>query len=222
MGFGRSALVVLFLPAVLIGCRNEGADLTTGTTGPSSAPQSSSASTSRAIEPTNTTSSTGSTTREGSCSAAGLAPTVPDQELPGPVADTRRSIVRAAVACDYEALAQIASMGTGGFSYSFGETGAPAEFWQRAEARGERVLRALVEVLRMPFASRTLNEATQYVWPSAHNYERWADVPHADREALSRLYDEDRLRAFQQFGSYTGHRVGIDGAGAWMFFVAGD
>ncbi|HWC10146.1 MAG TPA: hypothetical protein VG455_02895 [Acidimicrobiales bacterium] len=147
---------------------------------------------------------------------------MPRHELPQPVEDTRRAIVRAAVACDYEALADIARRDTTGFSYSFGESGAPAEFWRKAEARGEDVLRTLVEVLRLPFATRTLNETTQYVWPSAYGYERWAEVPPADREALLRVYSGDDLRRFEQFGSYLGHRVGIGEAGEWMFFVAGD
>ena len=161
-------------------------------------------------------------TDPSTCSAAGLASDLPPQELPEPVQETRRAIVRAAGACDYEGLAQLALTGTGGFSYSFGESGAPADFWRRAEAAGDPVLRTLVEILRLPVGIRSLNESTQYVWPSAYAYERWAEVPPADREALLRVYDHADLRGFEQFGSYSGYRVGIDGAGDWSFFLAGD
>ncbi|MDQ4098319.1 MAG: hypothetical protein M3144_10690, partial [Actinomycetota bacterium] len=158
-----------------------------------------------------------------SCSAARLPATVsPAPELPGPVAATRNAILHAAAACDYKALAELALAGEGPFTYSFGDRGAPAEFWQHAEARGEDALATLVELLSLPFATRATDGTMQYLWPSAYAYERWADVPAAHREALRRLYDEDDLRRFQEFGTYSGHRVGITEAGDWLFFVGGD
>jgi hypothetical protein len=158
-----------------------------------------------------------------SCSAAGLSATPPAQpELPAPVAATRQAIVAAAVACDYEALADLALGGDRQFTYSFGERGEPAAFWQQAEDAGEPVLRRLVQLLGTAHASRQVEATTQYLWPSAFRYERWDDVPAADREALRSVYGEEDLRRFAQFGSYAGHRVGIAGSGEWIFFVAGD
>jgi len=157
------------------------------------------------------------------CSAA-RSPNAPAPQpaLPPPVAAMRTAVVEAAKQCDYEALARLALDGGSGFSYSFGEQGQPAAFWEAAESGGRPVMRSLVEVLDAPFATRTVEGTTQYLWPSAYGFERWGDVAVADREALRRLYGEEELRRFAGFGSYVGHRVGITESGDWIFFVAGD
>lgn len=67
-----------------------------------------------------------------------------------------------------------------------------------------------------------MEAGTQYVWPSAYAYERWDDVPSAEREDLGRLYGDEDLLRFDQFGSYLGERVGITEGGDWTFFVGGD
>lgn len=163
-----------------------------------------------------------------SCSAAARAPALePQPGLPGPVASTRQAIVNRAVACDYEGLAALALRTERPFTYSFGGRGEPAEFWQQAEAEGDPVLGALVEVLSLPHATRTVDDGAdqqtiQYVWPAAFGYEDWAAVPEQDREDLLGLYDAEDLARFAQFGAYVGHRVGITSAGEWIFFVAGD
>ena len=41
---------------------------------------------------------------EPPCSASGLRIALPDEELPAPVAETRRRVFYAAIACDYDAL----------------------------------------------------------------------------------------------------------------------
>ncbi len=160
--------------------------------------------------------------RRSACSAGRSAPApAPQPALPAAVAAMRAQIVAAASDCDYEALARLALAGNG-FTYSFGEQGQPAAYWRAAESGGRMVMRSLVEILDTPFATRTVEGTTHYVWPSSYASEHWDDVPAADREALGRLYGEDELRRFEQFGSYIGDRVGITENGDWIFFVAGD
>ena len=161
----------------------------------------------------------------GSCSAAPLSPGAPPQaQLPPRVAATRAAIIRAAIACDYESLGELARAGSRPFTYSFGQQGAsaPGELWRQAEQRGEPVLRTLVEILRLPYATSPVEESAQYRWPSAFGFDRWEDIPAEDREALRRVFSDAELKRFEQFGSYIGHRVGIEAAGEWLFFVAGD
>ena len=160
--------------------------------------------------------------RSSTCSAhASTSEPTPQPALPSSVADMRASIVEAATQCDYRELARLAMAGGTTFTYSFGDHGDPAEFWRRLESRDEPVLSILVELLERPFSTRTVEGTTQYLWPSAYAYERWSDVPKAEREALRPLYSDEDFRRFEQFGSYAGYRVGIV-PGDWIFFVAGD
>lgn len=161
--------------------------------------------------------------RGSTCSAGRSAPApTPQPALPARVSAMRMAMVDAARKCHYEALARLALEGNTVFTYSFGEEDQPAAFWKAAESGGRPVMRSLVEVLDAPFATRTVEGTTQYLWPSAYGFERWQDVPEADREALRQLYGDEDLRRFAQFGTYTGHRVGITENGDWIFFVAGD
>lgn len=154
------------------------------------------------------------------CSAQELSADLEDQEgLPEPVVRTRTAIAEAAVDCDYTQLAALAGED---FSYSFGADGDPVGHWRRGEASGAEPLRYLVELLRRPYGTVRPPEGSQYVWPSAFAYDDWADVPEEDREALKPLYDEEDFANYAQFGGYTGYRVGIDGGGDWLFFIAGD
>ncbi len=157
-------------------------------------------------------------TTEAACSAAGEA-VRPQDDLPPAVAAMRMRIAAAAVACDYARLERLAGEP---FSYSFGERGEFAAFLRREEAQGGDPLRFLVGLLDRPFGTLDTQAGTQYVWPSAFAYERWRDVPDAEREALRPLYDESDLADFEQFGAYVGYRVGLDESGEWLFFVAGD
>ena len=154
------------------------------------------------------------------CSAAGLSPTPAHQDLPGPVADMRRSIVAAASACDFGELAALALPGS--FSYTFGSSGDPAAAWRAQEMGGNPVLRVLVELLNRPSASKAAGSQTQYVWPRAYAYERWSEVPPETRDELAPLYGPSDYEDFQRFGTYSGYRVGITAAGDWQFFIGGD
>lgn len=174
--------------------------------------------TTTAVDTTTTTGGDG----ERACSAEGLDVDLVNQpDLPEIVAATRRQIVEVATDCDFEVLADIAQQGAE-FTYSFGESGDPAEFWRRQEAAGGEPLRFLVELLDRPYGVIEHHGAKRYAWPSAFAYDDWGEVPQADREALEPLYDEEDFAGFETFGGYTGHRVVITEGGDWVAFVAGD
>ncbi len=107
------------------------------------------------------------------------------------------------------------------FTYSFGGGGKPSTFWRKAEA-GQAPLRPLVELVDGPPATRDAGGTTQYIWPAAYAFDRWQDISASVREDLHRVYGEDDLQRFEQFGSYVGHRVAITETGDWIFFVGGD
>ena len=161
--------------------------------------------------------------RKSTCSTGRSTPAPTRQsELPQAVSNMRIAIIDAARACDYDKLAELALAGDGPFTYSFGGEGRPALFWREAEAAGQAPLRLLVELLDGAAATREVGGSTQYLWPAAYAFERWQDVPASAQEDLRRIYGDDDLRRFAQFGSYAGHRVGITESGDWIFFVAGD
>jgi hypothetical protein len=162
-------------------------------------------------------------TVESACSSVGLHVGSGDSgDLPGSVVEARNAISRAALACDYEALAQLASGGNQSFSFSFGGGDRPEAFWRDAERSGEEPLRRLVLLLQLAPAVRPVEGGRQFIWPAAYAYERWDDVPESDRAKLQRLYSHEVIDSFDRAGAYLGHRVGIDDAGEWLFFVAGD
>lgn len=207
----RSLLAVGLL-AVTVGACNAGDDDATAPT-----------STSTPTSTTRQTSSTSVPPTGPDCSASGLASEPPPQpSLPPPVDETRRAIVSAAVACDFEKLAQLASTGDARFTFSYGGGGAVADHWAAAEEAGEEPLRRLVAILGTPPRVVTAAEPDHVVWPSAFAYERWSDVPEPDRQALQDIYSQEELEQFARFGSYVGYRVGVTSDGEWIFFVAGD
>jgi len=157
---------------------------------------------------------------EVECSTAGLRLTLPEQDLPAPVADVRKRVFDAAVACDYDTLEQIALEQGEGFTFSYGSGDSAAAYWlQLEEAGDERPLpmRALATILTMPF---TRNESGSYAWPTAYNEaptdEAWQALVDAG------LYAEETVEAMKLGGSYLGYRTAITADGDWQFFVAGD
>jgi len=161
--------------------------------------------------------------RKSTCST-GRSALVPTRqpELPQAVSATRMAIIEAARACDYDKLVELALAGDSQFTYSFGGGDRPAAFWREAEAAGRAPLRMLVELLDGPSAIRDAAGTTQYLWPAAYAFESWEKVLPSARDDLRRIYGEEDLRRFEQFGSYVGHRVGITRSGDWIFFVGGD
>lgn len=153
------------------------------------------------------------------CSAAGLPMPAEQEGLPAAVADARRAIAAAAIACDYETLEALAdpnlntSFGGGGF-----------DNLQRWEEEGTyRALALLVQLFDTNFATEDYEGLPRhYYWPSAFIYDHWEDIPPADLEALRSIYTQEELDQTTEFGSYALWRIGITESGEWRFFVAGD
>jgi hypothetical protein len=155
------------------------------------------------------------------CSTAGVRLTLPEQDLPEAVADVRRRVFDAAVACDYETLEQIALEEGEGFTFSYGAgpDDSAAEHWREVEESGsEEPLKALAAILTLP---HTRNETGSYAWPSAYS-----EAPtDADWQALADagVYPDDVLEEMRAGGvGYLGYRTAITPDGDWQFFVAGD
>lgn len=156
------------------------------------------------------------TTPTATCSASSLSADLPAQDgLPDAVATLRDRIAGAAVACDYDALQELALEGTTGFTASYGSETSAADFWRGEEERGGKPLAKLVQILATPFGR---NEADFYAWPSAYT-----DRPtEAQWLSLDGIYTPAEIASFKELGSYLGYRVGITPSGDWQFFVAGD
>ena len=158
---------------------------------------------------------------EVECSTADLRLTLPDQELPQPVADVRERIFGAAVACDYETLEQIALEQGEGFTFSYGAgpDDSPAAHWRELEESGvEEPMRVLATILTLP---HTRNESGSYAWPNAYNEaptdEAWQALVDAG------LYTQEEIDGMRAGGTgYLGYRTAITAEGDWQFFVAGD
>ena len=153
------------------------------------------------------------------CSAAGLT-LPPEQEgLPPAVAEARRAIAEAAIACDYEALEALAATD---FSSSFG--GGGVENIRQWEGDGTYPATALlVELFGTLYAYEDYEGLPRhYYWPSAFVYDSWDEIPPADMEALLSVYTQEELDDAAGFGSYALWRIGITEDGEWRFFIAGD
>lgn len=170
--------------------------------------------------PTTTIPTTSTTPVVGAdCSAAGLPMPAEQDGLPVPVAETRRAIATAAIACDYETLRSLAgpelttSFGGGGFDN--------IPMWE--EDGTYPALQLLVELFDTPFATQDFEDLPRhYVWPSAFVYDSWEEIPPADLDALLTVYTQEELDQYSEFGSYALWRIGITEDGEWRFFVAGD
>lgn len=160
---------------------------------------------------------------EADCSAATMDADLPSQDLPPSVAEVREQIAEAAVACDYERLEALAAT-TSEFVYSFGGGDDPAGHWQQQEANGEGLLADLVTLLELGHGVTDPGDVAGevYVWPEVFAVD---DPLREDFDPVvdAGLYTEDDVdRWLIVTGAYGGYRVGIDEAGQWRFFVAGD
>jgi hypothetical protein len=154
------------------------------------------------------------------CSAAGLQPDLSATEgLPDAVTRTRRAIMEAAVACDYERLVAIARGGGMAFTYASGDTIPAAAYWRALEARGDRPMAMLVGTLERPYTvvEDPVPPSPVYVWPSASGNVATG----FDLMALEGLYSDVEIASFIERGVYLGWRVGITVDGGWWFFVRG-
>jgi hypothetical protein len=158
---------------------------------------------------------------EVKCSTAGLRLTLPEQDLPPAVADVRKRIFDAAIACDYDTLEQIALEKGEGFTFSYGGGGSSADYWQMVEETSTaepKPMRALATIVTLQY---TRNESGSYAWPTAYN-----EAPtDADWQALvdAGLYTQGEIDSMKAGGTgYLGYRTAITADGDWQFFVAGD
>jgi hypothetical protein len=170
-------------------------------------------------EPVTTAPATTAPPAVAACSAAGLPMPAEQEGLPAPVADARRAIAAAAIACDYEALEALAdadlvtSFGGGGFEL--------IPMWE--EEGIYPALALLVELFDTPYGFEDYEDLPRhYYWPSAFVSDSWDEIPPADMEALLTVYTQEELDQAAAFGSYALWRIGITEAGEWRFFVAGD
>ena len=155
------------------------------------------------------------------CSTSGLKLTLPEQNLPAAVADVRKRVFEAAVACDYDTLEEIALEKGAGFTFSYGGSEDASEYWRGLEddsSEQPKPMRALAMILTLPF---TRNESGSYAWPTAYNEspteEHWQALVDAG------LYDAEVIGQMQEQGTgYLGYRTAITPDGDWQFFVAGD
>ena len=209
----RFAVAALVAALALAGCGTEdAADV--------AAPTVTVTETATVTEPSETETTPAATAEpEVECSTAGLRLTLPEQDLPEPVAETRQRLFDAALACDYETLESLA--GEEGFTFSFGGAESAGAFWREVEEAGVEQplpLRALATILTM---QPTRNEAGSYAWPDAYSEspsdEAWQALVHAG------LYTEEEVEQMRAQGTgYLGYRTAITPEGVWQFFVAGD
>jgi hypothetical protein len=208
---GLCVAAALAAAATLAGCGSEGSE-PPAAGGPAT------------VTATVTTTATGTESQpEVECSTAGLRLTLPEQELPEPVADVRQRVFDAAVACDYVRLEEIALEEGEGFTYSYGGDESASEFWREREEAGPaepgpKPMRALATILTMPF---TRNESGSYAWPTVYQ----ESPGEADWQAVvaAGLYTQEQVDSTRTVGSgYLGYRTAITADGDWQFFVAGD
>jgi hypothetical protein len=159
----------------------------------------------------------------GACSTSTIRTTLPEQDLPEPVAEVRRAVWGAAIACEYDELERLALERGEGFTFSYGGGTSAAEFWRTVEEAGtERPLpmRALATILALPF---TRNESGSYAWPTAYEEsptdEAWQALVDSGLYAQAEV---DEMRNAPGAGGYLGYRTAITADGDWQFFVAGD
>jgi hypothetical protein len=160
------------------------------------------------------------TAPEAECSTSGLRLTLPEQELPPAVADVRKRVFDAAIACDYDTLEQIALEKGAGFTFSYGSGTDASEYWRSVEedpAAKPKPMRTLATILTLPY---TRNESGSYAWPTAYNEspteDAWRDL------VYSGLYTAEEVEQMKTGGMYLGYRTAITADGDWQFFVAGD
>ena len=155
---------------------------------------------------------------DAGCSTSTVRTTLPEQELPEAVASVRQRIFDAAIACDYDALQQIALEQGEGFTFSYGAETSAADFWRGLEESGETPMLDLVRIISLP---HTRNETGSYAWPSAYDEtptdEDWQALVDAGLYAQAEV---DEMKA--QNTGYLGWRTAITAEGDWQFFVAGD
>jgi hypothetical protein len=149
------------------------------------------------------------------CTPVTVAP-LPDQGLPGAVTAKRDALFRAAAACDFTTLAEIAA--TDGTSLSFGGEDDLIRSWVFYARHGTDMASLMVRMFNTDPASASSEFGVYYAWPAVHltNSEE-------DWQALSGVLtaaEFDLLYRYRENG-YAGFRTGIGEDGRWWFAVPG-
>jgi hypothetical protein len=137
--------------------------------------------------------------------------------LPPAVDRTRRRILAAAEAHDWEALRGI--IGGHPLRYTFGSDvpGGPIAFWKRLDKEGGRPLETLAAILKLPYV---LTHGL-YFWPFAYTTPPDQLTPY-EIDLLADYATPRDVEKWKQFGSYFGYRAAIDPQGRWQLYVSGD
>lgn len=152
------------------------------------------------------------------CSVTGVELPGPANGVPAAVSEMREELIAAASICDLDRLTELAAPG---FTTSFG--GGGAEDLIHWEEDGGGRLEVLLAILAMSHGVVETGEGqTIYVWPAAFAYDDWDAIPAELLTELEEIYTTAELADLSQLGVYGGWRTGIDDAGNWLFFVAGD
>ncbi|MCW2962114.1 MAG: hypothetical protein JWM25_152 [Thermoleophilia bacterium] len=203
---GRAALTCMLLLAALlvVGCGSDSGDAEPATT-----------------DETTTRETTAETEQGVECSATESPELLEDEPgLPAPVAETRRKILTAASACDFDELDELAGESGGQFAFTFGDDQGegPGAYWREIDGE-DRVLARMTQLLTTPHAVSTEGGKT-YVWPAVHagnaTDEQWQALTESE------AYSAKEVAAFRADDMYYGYRVGILPDGAWTYFIAGD
>jgi hypothetical protein len=201
----RSAAAVA-VAALLVGCGEE--------VGPGVKPSAPTASTVPSAPTASTAPPAPTPTREEGCSADGVPVPERPEGLPVRVARTWQRIVDAAAACDFDALARIATPRT---TFSYGGGGI------EVVEHGDGDLATLLRVMGLSHRQRTDDAGRLWVaWPAASTRESWETTPQPERDELAAIHSEEVIASFADYGQYLGWRVGIRGDGTWAYYVAGD
>lgn len=147
---------------------------------------------------------------ESPCSAQGLvAETIPRTNISGEAEAQRIAIIDAALACDFDTLAELADFDGGADIVAR---------WETEESEGEDPLRRLVLLLRGSIATIARDEV-EYRFPSAAGFDTWSEVPETVRGNLADIYGDEGVAAFESGDRYTGDVTALNDAGAWMYFT---
>jgi hypothetical protein len=140
------------------------------------------------------------------------------ESLPGPVADTRETILAAVEAGDYEQLRAAVDEEVFLSDYGFGASQRdPVSAW---EELGARPLETMGALLQMPHVVRETNEGTLYQWPRLDPDSSAEDMTPEERELFLTFMSEQELdEAINPDYGYTAPRLGILADGTWWFFV---
>ena len=216
----RSLPAIALAALALAGCGSDDADEAGGTTSPTPPPAATTDSFTITERPPPTPTDT-TPAGKGACSTSAVRLTLPEQDLPPAVADVRKRVFEAAIACDYDTLEQIALEQGEGFTFSYGAGTDASDYWRDVEENSAELpkpMRALAAILTLPF---TRNESGSYAWPTAYSEnpteEAWRDLVYAG------VYSADVVDQMKTQGTgYLGYRTAITAEGDWQFFVAGD